>query len=145
MTLRQLFQSKSHLVIFLVGLVGVFILFVTLTTTDITQQNTPLTQNDKSEIEKSVASQLSDTFSQDELRFTNFAGDHEWAIALVYTTNENVEAGFVLMKNNGAEWNVMYGPATDYYKEDLTALGAPEELIDQIDSVFIPNSGEEQP
>jgi hypothetical protein len=141
MNLERIYKSKSLLVFLIIVLIGVISIFVVLLkqqSFEGTQTPSPLTQQDQSNITSVVKDNLSEDFTADELEFTNFKGDHNWAIALVYSTNENIDPNFVLMKNNGSKWEVAYGPATDADPEELKKLGAPQELIDQIDDVFVP-------
>jgi hypothetical protein len=139
MNLTNIFQSKKLLLFLLIILVIVFSIFMML----LFQKgyiggSQSLSDDDQTKISSVVKKSLSDTFTPDELKLTNFKGDHKWSIALLYSTNETIDPGFVLMKNDGNEWKLVYGPVTDPDPEALKKLGAPQALIGQIDDVFVP-------
>jgi len=136
------YRSKSGLILVIISVICVVIAFVFLSSRqnlELLQPSQPLTKEDEVKISSAVAENLSDSFTADELRFTNFKGDHNWAIVVVYTTNEEVDPNFVLMKNTGSNWEVAYGPATDADDNELKNMGVPEALINQIDDIFVPS------
>lgn len=138
MNLESLYNSKIFIILGVAGIIiflVVTIFFLNQSTSDIKQIGEPLTKSDIAKISTSVAEDLSDAFKPDELVVNDFKGDHNWAIASVSTKSGKEDGGFVLMKRVNDKWEVVYGPATDYYKEDLLKMGAPESLIDQVDNL----------
>ncbi len=139
MNIANIYRSKGFLIFLIIVLIVVFAIFMML----LFKQgyiggSQSLSNDDEVKISSVVKKSLSDTFTESELKLTNFKGDRNFAIALLYSTNEDVDPGFVLMKNNGGSWELVYGPVTDPDPEALKQLGAPQTLIDQIDEVFVP-------
>lgn len=141
MNIKNLYISKIHIIFFIVGIIGVFLVFALLLNRQNFETNsTPnsLTEQDIASINSVVETEMSDVIPSDELRLKRHEREGDWVIALVYSTNDLVEPNFVLLKNNGTSWDIAYGPASDYYKEDLINLGVPTTLIDKIDSLYTP-------
>lgn len=138
----NLTRHKSYLIFSILGIFAVCIVFFFIFNQFNSQDgqvSTPLSQADIKDINTSIRNELSDVFKPEELVITQYKGDHKWALALVTTTNPEVEeGGFAIMKNTDSGWEVAYGPATDYYAEDLREMGVPQSLIGQINDVFIP-------
>lgn len=142
MNLENITRSKSHLffavIIVVIAIIVFFILISRFETENILDSNS-LSQEDISGINKSVQEEMSDIFKPDELVVSQYRGDHNWALAIVNTTSpEEVDGGFVVMKNTNNGWQVAYGPATDYDPQELEDMGVPKALIEQIDEVSIP-------
>lgn len=139
MNVTNMFQSKKLLLILVVILVIVFTIFMTLLFKQGYLGGTqPLSNDDEVKISSVVKKSLSDKFTANELKLTNFKEDQNWVIALLYSANEDIDPGAVFMKKNGSDWELVYGPVTDPDPEALKQLGAPQTLIDQIDEVFVP-------
>jgi len=140
MNIANIYKSKGFLIFLFIVLIVVFTFFMTLLFQYgyIGGRPQSITSEDESQISSIVKKSLSDTFTENELKLTNFRGDHNWAIALLYSPTETVDPGFVLMKNNGGNWELVYGPVTDPDPIELKKLGAPQSIIDQVDDVFVP-------
>jgi len=140
MNLERIYKSKSliaFLLIVLIGVIAVFVVILKQQSFENIQTPMPLTKEDESKIELNVKRNLSDTFTPDELKFTNFEGDHNWSIVVVYTTNKDVDPNFAIMKNVSDDWKVVYGPATDADPAELKTLGVPQGIMDKIDTIFV--------
>ncbi len=140
MNIANIYRSRGFLIFLVAVLIVVFAIFMTLLFQQgfLGGRSQVLSSDDKEQISSVVKKSLSDNFTGDELKFTNFKGDHNWAIVLVYSTTKEVDPAFVFMKNNKGSWEIVYGPATDADPSDLKKLGVPQELIDQRDDVFVP-------
>lgn len=139
MNITNIFQSKKLLLILVVILVIVFAIFMTLLfQSGYIGGPKSIPSEDQAKISSVVTNSLSDRFTADELKLTNFKEDQDWVIALLYSANEDVDPGVVIMKRNGSDWELVYGPVTDPDPEALKQLGTPQALIDQIDEVFVP-------
>lgn len=134
--------TKHQIFFAALAIVGAIIVFVILTNISLPSTQPPTIsappQSDITAIDTTVRDDLRENFNPTDLVLINHKALGDWAIALVYSTAEDIDAGVVVLQKTNGSWKLVYGPATDYDPQELEGMGMPKELIDQMNDVFIP-------
>lgn len=137
--MRNIFTSKSQILIALVGIIGLILVFILVARQPFQEPTvSEPPQEEISQIDQTVKNNLSENFNPTDLVLVNHKASGDWAASLVYSTAEDIDAGIVILQKVDGQWKVAYGPASDYDTSELMSMGVPQALIEQLDSIFIP-------